>query len=66
MKMLDKIKNYAAHYENEVRDISNQLRYEMMPELSRELFDENLVTRYLDVYKRQNLARVTRIRIRSC
>ena len=45
--MLDKIKNYAAHYENEVRDISNQLRYEMMPELSRELFDENLVTRYL-------------------
>lgn len=44
--MLDKIKNYAKHYENEVRDISNQLRYEMMPELSRELFDENLVTRY--------------------
>ena len=47
MKMLDKIKNYAKHYENEVRDISNQLRDEMMPELSRELFDENLVTRYL-------------------
>ena len=44
--MLDKIKNYAEHYENEVRDISNHLRDEMMPELSRELFDENLVTRY--------------------
>ena len=28
--MLDKIKNYAEHYENEVRDISNQLRDEMM------------------------------------
>ena len=42
--MLDKIKNYAAHYENEVRDISNQLRYEMMPELSRELFDEYEIT----------------------
>lgn len=39
MKMLDKIKNYAEHYENEVRDISNQLRDEMMPELSRELFE---------------------------
>lgn len=37
MKRLDKIKNYAEHYENEVRDISNQLRDEMMPELSREL-----------------------------
>ena len=33
MKMLDKIKNYAEHYENEVRDISNQLRDEMMPEI---------------------------------
>ena len=42
--MLDKIKNYAAHYENEVRDISNQLRDEMMPELSRELFDEYEIT----------------------
>ena len=42
--MLDKIKNYAEHYENEVRDISNQLRYEMMPELSRELFDEYEIT----------------------
>lgn len=44
MKMLDKIKNYAKHYENEVRDISNQLRDEMMPELSRELFDEYEIT----------------------
>ena len=44
MKMLDKIKNYAKHYENEVRDISNQLRHEMMPELSRELFDEYEIT----------------------
>ena len=44
MKMLDKIKNYAEHYENEVRDISNQLRDEMMPELSRELFDEYEIT----------------------
>ena len=42
--MLDKIKNYAEHYENEVRDISNQLRDEMMPELSRELFDEYEIT----------------------
>ena len=42
--MLDKIKNYAKHYENEVRDISNQLRDEMMPELSRELFDEYEIT----------------------
>ena len=52
--MLDKIKNYAAHYENEVRDISNQLRDEMMPELSRELFDEYEITgnrlRYEAVY----------------
>ena len=32
------------HYENEVRDISNQLRDEMMPELSRELFDEYEIT----------------------
>ena len=44
MKMLDKLKNYAEHYENEVRDISNQLRDEMMPELSRELFDEYEIT----------------------
>ena len=44
MKMLDKLKNYAKHYENEVRDISNQLRDEMMPELSRELFDEYEIT----------------------
>ena len=43
--MLDKIKNYAKHYENEVRDISNQLRDEMMPELSRELFDEYEITK---------------------
>lgn len=42
--MLDKIKHYAEHYENEVRDISNQLRDEMMPELSRELFDEYEIT----------------------
>ena len=42
--MLDKLKNYAKHYENEVRDISNQLRDEMMPELSRELFDEYEIT----------------------
>ena len=42
--MLDKLKNYAEHYENEVRDISNQLRDEMMPELSRELFDEYEIT----------------------
>ena len=42
--MFDKIKDYAAHYENEVRDISNQLRDEMMPELSRELFDEYEIT----------------------
>ena len=39
MKMLDKLKNYAKYYENEVRDISNQLR-----ELSRELFDEYEIT----------------------
>ena len=42
--MLDKLKNYAKYYENEVRDISNQLRDEMMPELSRELFDEYEIT----------------------
>ena len=54
MKMLDKLKNYAKYYENEVRDISNKLRDEMMPELSRELFDEYEITgnrlRYEAVY----------------
>ncbi len=58
MKMLDKLKNYAEHYENEVCDISNQLRDEMMPELSRELFDEYEITgnrlRYEAVYFKMN------------
>ena len=37
--MLDKLKNYAKYYENEVRDISNQLRDEMM-----QSFQENCLT----------------------
>ena len=40
MELLEKIKEYAAQYEKEVREISDQLREEKMPALSRTLFDE--------------------------
>lgn len=44
MEMLEKLKEYAAQYENDVRMISDQLRGETMPQLSRELFDEYEIT----------------------
>lgn len=40
MELLEKIKEYATQYEKEVREISDQLREEKMPALSRTLFDE--------------------------
>ena len=37
MELLEKIKEYAAQYEKEVREISDQLREEKMPALSSNL-----------------------------